>query len=54
MDAIERVIAMRDSLKGDKNLPLLIHSETGNAVISEANLMSFTKWDDDNGILYSF
>ena len=54
MDAIERVVVLRDSLKGDKNLPLLIHSETGNAVISESNLMSFTKWDDDNGILYSF
>lgn len=54
MDAIERIITMRTALKGDKNIPLLIHAETGNAVISELNTLAFTKWDDTNGILYSF
>jgi len=54
MDSIERIIQMRTALKGDKNIPLLAHCETGNVVISEMNALSFTKWDDTNGILYSF
>lgn len=54
MDSIERIVQMRNALKGGKNIPLLIHAETGNVVISELNTLSFTKWDDTNGILYSF
>lgn len=50
----EQVISLRDTLKANKNLPLRIFIDNSFQIIDESNKFQFTKWDDDNGILYSF
>ena len=48
------VIMIRDILKAGKNLPVVVHVDNVLISIDESSLFQFTKWDDDNGILYSF
>lgn len=50
----DKVIKLRDALKADKNLPLRILIDNGFTTIDESYHLQFTKWDDTNGILYSF
>ena len=50
----EQVISLRDTLKAGKNYPLRISVDNSLQIIDEANKFQFTKWDDINGILYSF
>lgn len=50
----EQVISLRDTLKAKKNLPLRIFIDNSFQIIDEGNKFQFTKWDDVNGILYSF
>lgn len=47
------VIALRDSLKANKNIPLRILIDNAFVIVDENMKFQFTKWDDDNGILYS-
>lgn len=49
-----RIIAMRDTLKAGKNLPLRVYLDNLHIGIDESSKTQFTKWDDTNGILYSF
>ena len=51
---IKDVIKIRDILKADKNLPVVVHVDNTLACIDESAPFQFTKWDDVNGILYSF
>ena len=48
------IISLRDTLKAGKNLPLRIFIDNAFQIIDESNKFQFTKWDDTNGILYSF
>lgn len=51
------VIKLRDILRktGDNNnTPLRVYIDNSFIIIDESNKFEFTKWDDDNGILYSF
>lgn len=48
------VIKLRDELKCGKNIPLRILINNSFTVIDESHTMQFTKWDDENGIVYSF
>lgn len=51
------VIKLRETLRktGSKqNTPLRIFSNNSFTIIDESNIFEFTKWDDANGILYSF
>ena len=48
------VINLRDTLKSGKNYPLYLTVTDHLAIIDESNKFQFTKWDDNNGILYSF
>ena len=48
------VIQVRDKLKAGKNWPLIIYIDNTFRLINESNVLQFTKWDDDNGILYSY
>lgn len=48
------VIMVRDILKAGKNLPVVVYVDNALICIDESSLFQFTKWDDDNGILYSF
>lgn len=50
----DEVIKLRDTLKCNKNIPLRVFSGNGFSIIDESNVLQFTKWDDANGILYSF
>lgn len=50
----DRVIQMRDKLKAGKNLPLIIYIDNLFKKIDESNVFQFTKWDDENGILYNY
>lgn len=49
-----QVISLRDNLKCGKNFPLRLTVCDHLTVIDESNKMQFTKWDDTNGIVYSF
>ena len=49
-----QVIKMRNALKAGKNLPLIVYIDNLFKKIDESNVFQFTKWDDMNGILYSF
>lgn len=49
-----QVIKMRNALKAGKNLPLIVYIDNLFTKINESNVFQFTKWDDDNCILYSF
>ena len=46
------VIKLRDTLKQGKNLPLLVLVDNAFMNVNEADTARFTKWDDENGILY--
>lgn len=48
------VIKMRTALKGGHNWPLKVMVDNNHTVIDEAGKLEFTKWDDDNEMLYSF
>lgn len=48
------VISTRTALKAGHNLPLKVYSDNNFAIIDESLPLNFTKWDDANGILYSF
>jgi hypothetical protein len=50
----ERVIQMRNKLKAGENLPVIIYIDNLFKKIDESNVLQFTKWDDENGILYSY
>ena len=50
----DQVIKMRDKLKAGKNWPLIVYIDNTFRNIDESNVLQFTKWDDDNGILYSY
>jgi len=50
-----QVIAMRNTLRGgDKNFPLRAFVCDNVTIIDETNITQITKWDDDNGVIYSF
>lgn len=51
---IAEVITLRNILKAGKNLPLQIYLDNAFSNIDESNVLQFTLWDDDNGLLYSF
>ena len=49
------VIKLRDILRktGDNNnTPLRVYIDNSFIIIDESNKFEFTKWDDDNGILF--
>lgn len=48
------VIKMRDGLKAGCNWPLKVYADNTTVIIDESNMAAFTKWDDDNEILYYF
>lgn len=48
------VIKIRDILKAGKNIPVTVHVDNVLVCIDESMPFQFTKWDDANGILYSF
>lgn len=50
----DKVIALRTALKGGKNIPLRVYVDNAFRIVDESNKLQFTKWDDTNGILYSF
>lgn len=50
----DQVIKMRDTLKAGKNWPLLVYIDNTFRIIDESNTLQFTKWDDDNEILYNY
>lgn len=50
----DMVIKIRDALKSGKNYPLLVYLDNSFKLINESDALKFTKWDDANGILYSF
>ena len=50
----EAVIKLRDTLKQGKNLPLNVFIDNAFMNINEADTTRFTKWDDENGILYQW
>ena len=50
----EQVIKMRTVLKAGKNWPLIVYIDNAFRNINEANALQFTKWDDENGILYHY
>lgn len=50
----EQVIKMRDTLKAGKNWPLIVYIDNAFRNIDESNVLQFTKWDDENGFLYSY
>jgi hypothetical protein len=49
-----QVILLRDTLKAGKNLPLNVYIDNAFSSISESNILQFTLWDDDNGLLFTF
>jgi hypothetical protein len=50
-----QAIAMRDTLRGgEKNFPLRVFVCDNVTVIDETNITQITKWDDTNGVIYSF
>lgn len=50
----ERVIKLRTALKGEKNIPLMIHVDNMFRVIDESLQNHIVLWDDANGFLYDF
>jgi hypothetical protein len=50
----DQVIKMRTKLKAGKNWPLIIYIDNAFRNIDESNTLQFTKWDDEEGILYSY
>lgn len=49
-----QVIKMRDKLKAGKNWPVIVYIDNLFKKIDESNVLQFTKWDDENGILYHY
>ena len=49
-----QVIKMRDALKAGKNIPLIVYIDNLFRKIDESNVLQFTKWDDENAILYHY
>ena len=50
----EVVITMRNALKAGRNLPLRVYADNTFVLIDESAEAAFTKWDDDNGVIYYF
>ena len=50
----EQVISMRDKLKAGKNWPLIVYIDNTFRLIDESNTLQFTKWDDENEIIYVY
>lgn len=50
----DQVIKMRNALKAGKNWPVIIYIDNLFKKIDESNTFQFTKWDDENGILYHY
>ena len=50
----EVIIKMRTALKAGRNLPLRVYADNTFVIVDEAAEAAFTKWDDDNGIVYYF
>ena len=50
----ETVISIRNALKAGKNLPLKVYADNDFIIVDESNAAQFTKWDDTNGVLYTF
>lgn len=53
MDKAE-VIKIRTILKCGMNLPVQVYLDNAYSFVDERNTAQFTKWDDDNGLLYVF
>ena len=49
-----QVIKMRNALKAGKNLPVIVYIDNLFKKIDESHVFQFTKWDDENGILYHY
>ena len=49
-----QVIKMRNALKAGCNWPLIVYIDNLFKKIDESNTLQFTKWDDENGILYHY
>lgn len=49
-----QVIKMRNALKAGKNWPVVVYIDNSFRIIDETNVFQFTKWDDENGILYNY
>ena len=47
-----QVILIRDGLKAGKNIPLRVSIDNAFNIIDESMKFEFTKWDDDNEVLY--
>ena len=50
----EVVIAMRNALKANCNWPVKVYADNNWVIVDESNKAAFTKWDDENGLLYYF
>lgn len=50
----DTVIKLRNALKCGKNLPIRVLINNSFTIIDENHKLQFTKWDDENGLLYSF
>lgn len=50
----DKVIRMRNALKAGMNLPVKVLINNTYTIIDEGAVGQFTKWDDENGILYSY
>lgn len=49
-----QVIEIRNKLKAGKNLPVVVYIDNLPKIIDESNILQFTKWDDENAILYNY
>lgn len=49
----EQVKTLVETLHGDSNFPLRVFVDSGTGSIDESAKTQFTKWDHENGILYS-
>lgn len=48
------IIKWRNTLKAGKNWPLIVYIDNTFRLIDESKVLQFTKWDDENGILYNY
>ena len=48
------VIKLKNILRGDQNYPLRVFIADNVTVVDETSITQVTKWDDENGIIYSF
>lgn len=51
---IEEIVKLRTALKAGGSVPVRVMMNNTYTIIDESNPAQFTKWDDTNGVLYSF